>query len=200
MAVQSLLACPCCGLVQHCPAVSGRQRVRCARCHERLRPRSQRSAFAGLTAALALSALILYPLAVTLPMLRIERLGRTNETSIIEGVTSMLAHGDWFVGGVVLLCSLILPLAKLLALLVVNMSPTWLASHHRARTYQFIEFTGRWGMLDVLLVAILVAALKLGDLVDVTPGPAALAFTGVVVLSLCASASFNPLIMWDSEA
>jgi paraquat-inducible protein A len=156
--------------------------------------------FAGLTASLALAALILYPLAVTLPMLRIERFGRANETSIIEGVTSMLAHGDWFVGGVVLLCSIILPLAKLLALLVVNISPTWLASRHRARTYQFIEFTGRWGMLDVLLVAILVAALKLGDLVDVTPGPAALAFTGVVVLSLLASASFNPLIMWDSEA
>jgi paraquat-inducible protein A len=73
-----------------------------------------------------------------------------------------------------------------------------LHTRHRAITYQLVEFTGRWGMLDVLLVAILVATLKLGDLVDVAAGSAAFMFTGCVLLSLIATATFNPRALWPS--
>ena len=71
--------------------------------------------------------------------------------------------------------------------------------HHRALTYQLVELTGRWGMLDVLRVALLVAVLKLGDFVEVSAGPGALAFGTCVVLSLLASASFDPHSLWESE-
>jgi uncharacterized paraquat-inducible protein A len=74
-----------------------------------------------------------------------------------------------------------------------------LGRKHRAWTYHLVEWTGRWGMLDVLLVAILVAALKVGDLVEVHAGPAALAFTCCVVLSLLAAACFDPHSLWDTE-
>ncbi|MEM7228421.1 MAG: paraquat-inducible protein A [Planctomycetota bacterium] len=196
----ALHACPRCGLVQHWPESQRRQRVACARCKERLRPRNQRADSAPRTAALALAGLILYPLAIALPILRLEQLGRVNESSVIEGVTSLFAHGYWFVGGIVFLCSVVLPVGKLVALLVLNLSPSWLGAHHKATTYRIVEFTGRWGMLDVLLVAILVAALKLRDLVELTPGPAAIAFTTVVILSLLASASFDPHVIWDEDA
>jgi paraquat-inducible protein A len=63
-----------------------------------------------------------------------------------------------------------------------------------------VEFLGRWGMVDVLLVAVLVAVVKLGDLVTVTPGPGVLAFGSVVVLSLLASAAFDPHALWEPDA
>jgi len=198
--MSALIACPCCGLIQRMPVIDASLQARCARCRERLRGRRERAEHGLWTASFALGALILFPPAIALPMLRIERFGRSADSSIIEGVTSMLSHGEWIVGTVVLVCSIVFPLTKLLALLFLTARPAWLSSRHRARTYQFIEMTGRWGMLDVLLVAVLVAVLKLGDLVDVRPGPAAVAFATVVTLSLLASASFQPQMMWDDDA
>ena len=74
-----------------------------------------------------------------------------------------------------------------------------LRHHHRALTYHLIEWTGRWGMLDVLLVAVLVALVKLGDLMQISAGPGATAFATVVILSLLASACFDPHSLWSSD-
>ncbi len=74
-----------------------------------------------------------------------------------------------------------------------------LRREHRAITYRIVEFTGRWGMLDVLLVAVLIAALKIGDIVEVTAGPAALTFTLCVVLSLLSTAAFDPHGLWPLD-
>jgi paraquat-inducible protein A len=65
--------------------------------------------------------------------------------------------------------------------------------------YRAIEAAGRWGMIDVLLVAVTIAAVKLGDLVVVTPGPGVVAFGACVVLSLAASAVFNPHAIWETD-
>lgn len=132
-------------------------------------------------------------------MLRIEKFGHYNESGIIEGTFTLLAGGHVLVGIVVLLCSVILPLAKLAGLLILSTGAFLKNRRHRAWTYHLVEWTGRWGMLDVLLVAVLVAALKLGDMVQVSAGPAAVAFTAVVVLSLLSAASFDPHALWHSE-
>ena len=195
----SLAACPCCGLVHRIPSLPPRSRAACRRCNTSLQKRSIIARSRQRTAALATAGLILYPFAVSLPMLEVERFGHVNAASILAGVRALLAHGEWVVGLVVLLCSVVLPLVKLVALLVLS-SGRFLRAGHRAVTYRIVEWTGRWGMLDVLLVAILVAVLKLGDLVVVEPGPAALAFVFVVVLSLLAAASFDPHVLWESDA
>ncbi len=151
------------------------------------------------TAAVAMAALVLYPLAVSLPMLRVERFGYHSDASILQGVTSLMGSGHLIVGIIVLLCSVVLPLGKLLSLLVLSAGGLFLRHEHRAVTYRVVEFTGRWGMLDVLLVALLVAALKMGDFVEVSAGPAALAFTTCVILSLVATALFDPHSLWPAE-
>ena len=102
-------------------------------------------------------------------------------------------------GRIVNACSVVLPLGKLVILLVLSASGFRMRSEHRAISYRIVEWTGRWGMLDVLLVAVLVAAVKIGDFVVVTAGPAALAFTCCVVLSLAATASFDPHSLWQTE-
>jgi len=192
-------ACPCCGLAQIVPELPAGLRACCVRCNSNLRSRSTIARGNHRAAAIALAALILYPLAVTLPMLRIERFGHRHESSILEGVSTLLSSDHLIVGVVVLLCSIVLPLGKLISLLVLSAGGTMMRRKHRAMTYRIVEFTGRWGMLDVLLVAVLIAALKIGDLVEVTPGPAALSFTLCVVLSLVATAAFDPHALWPMD-
>jgi paraquat-inducible protein A len=203
----ALRACACCGLVQRIGPIPPRFRARCARCGSVVRhaahPRS-----AGRAAAFALAALILYPAAMTLPVIRLEQMGHERAATIWSGVVELLSSGYLLVGIVVLICSVIAPLGKILAIFAItgplplpygrgSDRARLLKRRHRAATYRLVEWIGRWGMLDVLLVALLVAAVKLGDWVNVHPGPGVAAFAGVVVLSLLASAAFDPHAIWE---
>jgi len=189
-------ACHCCGLVHRIPAVGSRSVACCTRCHSVIKhgvhPRSVNRA-----AALALAALILYPLALWLPVMEIERLGHASHASIWSGTIGLLAEGHLFVGLAVLLFSVIAPVAKLALIFALCTGQRLIARQDRARAYRLIEIIGRWGMVDVLLVAILVAVVKLGDLVEVTPGPGVVIFGVVVILSLLASAAFDPHAIWE---
>jgi len=192
----NLRGCLHCGLVQSVPHVPTGHEAKCGRCRGRL-IRPGRSADNRLCAALALAALICYPVGVGLPVMRLEKFGHVHDASIWTGIFTLLSEGQIVVGLVVLVCSLIIPILKLSGLFVLTVGPPTVQRHHQARLYRWIESAGRWGMIDVLLIAVLVAALKLGDLVAVTPGPGAIAFTVCVVLSVLASACFNPHTMWE---
>lgn len=194
-----LKACPTCGLVQRVRELASHEKARCARCDAGV-DWGGRGAHGNLgTLTTALAALALYPVAITLPIMRLEQFGHATEASVWSGSLGLLRDGEWIVGGLVMVCSVILPLLKLTALVVLCLSERF-SSRHRAGFYRAIEVSGRWGMLDVLLVAVVVAWVKVGDLVEVTPGPAALAFTLCVVLSLIASARFDPHSIWTDEA
>lgn len=197
-AMLPLGACHCCGRVHRLPPVPPRSVARCVRCDAVIRHAGHPRAIAR-TAALASAALIVYPLALALPVMRIERLGHASDASIWSGMIGLLAEGHLFVGGIVLLFSIVAPIAKLIALFLLCAGRRGLEARHRARTYRMVEFIGRWGMVDVLLVAVVVAAVKLGDLVEVTPGPGVVAFGFVVILSLLASAAFDPHAIWETE-
>jgi paraquat-inducible protein A len=198
MESEALKACHCCGLVQRVPWLGPESRAVCGRSGTVVSRAGGRLASNRRTAALALSALVLYPLAISLPVMSVERFGHRTEASILAGSVELFADGAIFVGAVVLLCSVVLPFLKLVGLLAIAAGV--LRRRHRALTYRLIEWTGRWGMLDVLLVAVVVAAMKLGDLLAVRAGPGALAFTVTVLLSLFASASFDPHALWEERA
>ncbi len=193
-----LRSCPHCGLIQKVPLIGPGRRACCFRCDGGLGTGPRRWISNSRTAAIATAALVLFPLAVTLPMIRIEKFGHTHESGLIEGVTVLLSRGELVVGLVVLTCSVILPVLKLVAMLVLS-TGRFLRLRHRALTYRLVEWAGRWGMLDVLLVAILVAVLKLGDMVEVSVGPGLLAFTSCVGLSLVAAALFDPHSLWEPQ-
>lgn len=197
VATPNVRSCPVCGLAHRVPAMTRPFRAICTRCRTTLVGPAGSSRSLSRTAAFAVTALVLYAPAMLLPVMRIEQFGHAQATSILGGTIDLLAHGHLGIGLVILICSVVVPLTKLLTLLTLVMRPNVLRHHHRALAHHLLEWTGRWGMLDVLAVAVVVAALKLGDLVDVTPGPGAIAFAGVVALSLLASASFNPHLAWD---
>lgn len=189
-----LKSCHCCGLVQTAP--EGVRAV-CVRCATALGSWLGQTPGNSLSAAFALAALSLYIPAMALPFLRIERLGHAHASTLVGGVWSLLAEGHRVIGGVVLLFSIVLPVCKLTALLVLAQRRWRLAHRNRAMVYRWVEHLGRWGMLDVLLVAVMIAFVKLGGLVQFTAGPGLVVFAAFVVLSLCASAAFDPYALWD---
>lgn len=194
-----LRACHCCGLLQQVPSVPEGHRATCHRCETTIWVPSRRFHSNAWAGSAAWAALVLFLPAITLPVLEIERFGHTNRSSIWHGSLSLLGQGELFVGGVVFVCSVVIPLLKIAGLVLIARDESWLSHRHRATTYRLIEWTGRWGMVDVLLVACLVAFLKLGDIVSVTPGPGVFVFAGMVLLSLAASALFDPHVTWSSE-
>lgn len=193
---EKLVACDCCGLVQTVPAGPAPLHPHCARCDTSLAPHWWHSRRAA--AALVISALILYAPAILLPLMRLEMLGHSTEASIVSGVGELLAARHYFVGGVVLVFSLVLPPLKMLALLLL--AGGWLAGSRQARLHHWVELVGRWGMLDVFVVAVLVAFVKLGDTVTIQPGIGLALFTSCVVLSLLASLCLHLPSLWEDEA
>ena len=189
-----LKSCHCCGLIQRTPEAPG---AICARCETALESWLARLAGNRLTAAFALAGLILYLPAMLLPFLRIEQLGHAHESSLLVGVQALFAEGHLLVGAIVLVFSVILPVFKLAALLFLSQRRWQLQHRHRALTYRIVEHLGRWGMLDVLLVAVMVAFIKLGGLVEFGAGSGLIMFALFVLLSLCASAVFDPYFLWD---
>ncbi len=198
--INHLKACHCCGLVHQVQPLASDQEACCVRCQSRIDSgnRSGRRSSARCFAA-ALGGLILYFPAILLPILDIEKLGHHHATSLLGGTLDLILHGSLFVGLVVLIFSIILPLLKLLALL--ELSTIGLTHRqHRAWTYRVVEWTGRWSMMDVLLLALLVTLVKLGELVSFQLGPAVIAFVMCVVMSMIASIMFDPHAIWEEDA
>jgi paraquat-inducible protein A len=145
------------------------------------------------SAALALGALILYPLAISLPVLEIRKLGHTNEVTVWSGAVSLITDGQVSVGLLVFCCSIIIPFLKLSGILLLSTERPWRGQPAaRRHAHTAVNWLGRWGMLDVLLAAILVAAIKLGNWADIHTGIGVFVFAAVVAMSLLASGLFNP--------
>ncbi|MBT7444038.1 MAG: paraquat-inducible protein A [Methylococcales bacterium] len=193
---EHLTSCHCCGKVQQLPAIPKGLKPVCCRCGTHLSYcHKNHNHVSGL---LALSALILYIPAISIPLIHIEKLGYMKEDSLLTSVFSLLSEGYWLLGGVVLLFSIILPFIKLLSLVALSYYCGW-KHYAKAFAYRWVEWVGRWGMLDILLMALLVAYIKLGDLVRIDAGLGLTAFTLMVLLSLLASALFNPQCLWEQE-
>ena len=158
----SLVSSPHYGLVPPLPLTPPGLPPCFGRCAAAIRAPPRRARANSRTAAITAAALILYPLAVSLPLIEIEQFGHSSKSSVLQGVTALLSTGHLVVGIIVLLCSVILPLGKLAALLVLSTGA--LGHRHRAIPYRLVAWTGRWGMLDALRAATPAAVLIRGDL------------------------------------
>lgn len=135
------------------------------------------------------------------PIMTTTSLGHSSPSTIIGGVVELVQMGSWPVAAVIFIASVIVPVGKLVALawlcLVVSRSSE-LNAAVRTRLYRLTEFIGRWSMIDIFVVAILVALIRAGSLMSITPGPAALAFGAVVVITMLAAMTFDPRLLWDA--
>lgn len=183
-----------------CLAGNTLQRRRCRRCHGVLHARIPHSL--QRTAALSVAAAILYLPANLLPILTTNQFGRVMDTTIIGGVVDLLQQGSYPVAIVILVASVLIPLGKIAALALLCWAATrgrGAMAHHRTVLYRITEFVGKWSMVDVFVVAILVGLIQIGGIMTVRPGAAALAFAGVVIATMLAAESFDPRLIWDQE-
>ena len=193
-----LKACHCCGLIQKLPEIPPAHRASCTRCGSGLSRPGNLVKTASRTAAAAVGAFVLFWPAVLLPILEIEQLGIKSQSSLLGGTLEMFHHGSYFVGTVVFLFSIVLPLTKIVMLLELSLLEI-LHRKHKALTLRMMEHLGKWSMMDVMLLAFLVMLVKLGDLVEFHFGPAIIAFTLCVVMSMIASITFDPHAIWEEQ-
>jgi paraquat-inducible protein A len=189
---QGLANCHVCGKVtpvvqRHCP--------RCGVALHLRKPVSLQR-----TVALLIAAAVLYVPANLLPVMTLSEMGDVMESTILEGMAEFWRRQAYPIAIVIFVASIMIPLIKIVALIwlcaaangKVHPSPRILG-----RIYGITELLGRWSMVDIFVVSILVALVQFGTYMSVTPGPGALAFAGVVVLTMFAAMSFDPRLLWD---
>ncbi|MGH1487585.1 MAG: PqiA/YebS family transporter subunit [Cellvibrionaceae bacterium] len=175
------------------------QSAKCPRCLHKLTPRIRRSL--QKTTALLVSAAILYIPALMLPIMSVTSFGRTSEDTILSGVIHLFQGGMWFIGLVVFVASILVPILKLLVLSYLLFSIYNNHQRHRKirqRLFTITEFVGRWSMIDVFVITLLVALVQFGIIMNIRPEPAALAFAAVVILTMIAAETFDSRLIWDT--
>ena len=196
----ALVACPLCGLVHELPPLEVGDLMECSRCSHQLARKTAGSFH--LSAAFALCALLLYAPANIFPILRMSMYGSISENTILSGVVRFYKDGDYFVAIVVFLASFLIPLLKIMGLFFLIISSKFKfkgAIAFRAHLYTLIEILGRWAMLDVFALAVLVSLVKLERIATVIPGKGAAAFVCVVIFTVLASASYDPQLIWEEN-
>ncbi len=190
-----LLGCRGCGRVWPDDETS------CQRCGTALVPPDRRSL--GAVWAWLAAGLIFYVPANLFPMLKTSTLGGLNgksESTILGGVAQLVHHKSYGVAAIVFIASIVVPIAKFLAII-------WLArragrpatvhdAHRRLHFYEAVEFIGRWSMIDVFVVANLWALVQLGFVASIHPGPAAVSFALSVAFTMLSAQSFDPRLIW----
>jgi paraquat-inducible protein A len=188
------VACHGCGLLLG-PAPDEQ---RCRRCGGSLHSRHKNSL--TRTWALLLTAIILYIPANLLPITLTTALGNTEGDTILQGVAYFIMSGEWPIGLVIFLASILIPLLKMIALTYLLVSIQRQSAHRplrRAKIYRAVEFVGRWSMIDVFVVTIMVALVQLGTLATMEAGSGAIFFCAVVIITMLAAESFDPRLIWD---
>jgi paraquat-inducible protein A len=153
------------------------------------------------TWAFIIAAAILYIPANVLPIMVTGSIFGSQKDTIMSGVVYLWTSGSWPLALVVFIASVLVPMAKLISLIILVVSvqrrSRW-QPIQRTRLYRMVELVGKWSMLDVYVVTMLVALVQLGALATIAPGPGAMAFGAVVVLTIFAAMSFDPRLIWDS--
>ncbi|PKH40035.1 paraquat-inducible membrane protein A [Pseudomonas prosekii] len=171
----------------------------CTRCGAQVHARRPNSL--KRTWALLVTAAILYIPANMLPIMTVSSLGKGDPSTIMSGVIQLVQHGMIPIAAVVFIASILVPTFKLvgIALLLFSVQRRQpLSARQRIVMYRFIEFIGRWSMLDIFVIAILVAVVNFGRLASVEANLGAIAFASVVILTMLAAVTFDPRLIWDN--
>jgi paraquat-inducible protein A len=154
------------------------------------------------SAAYLIAAAILYIPANLLPIMHTSTLLGGEDDTILSGVIVLVETGSWPLALLVFFASIMVPLLKLitLAVLVLAVRRGWSSpAHGRMRLYRLVEFVGRWSLLDIYVLTVLVSLVRMQGVATVEPRPGAIAFGAVVVLTLLSARSFDPRLLWDAR-
>lgn len=194
--MDSLIACHECDLLHQTRALPMGATARCARCGAVLYRRKRNSLDRVL--ALTIAGLILFIVANVYPFLTFRLEAQIQETTLATGIIELYHQGMWIVAGVVLLTSIVMPLLELTGMLYVLLP---LKFNRRPWNLPFLFRTIRgfkpWGMMEVFMLGILVAFVKLSKMASIIPGIALYAFMILIFVLAASAAALDPHIVWD---
>src|SRR5215468_7960711 len=196
---QGLQSCETCGLLSR-PA-PGEEEGRCPRCGDALEFRKRASIQRAW--AFLIAAAICYVPANVLPVLTTTTAAGADSDTILQGVVLLWSPTGWPLSLIVLVASIMIPSAKILALAYLLISVQRGSAQNnaqRVRMYRTVEFIGRWSMVDVFVDTFTAALVQLQPLMSVEPGPGLPFFAAVVVLTMLAVESFDPRFIWDAAS
>ncbi len=195
----SLIGCHVCGQLSRAPHWVKTVKSLCPRCGATLHHRKPNSL--ARTWALIIAAMIFYIPANTLPVMTVISFGEGEPDTILSGVVTLIENRMWALALLVFFASFVVPLMKILGLayllISVQRRSAW-RPQDRTRLYRIVDAVGRWSMLDVFMISILIALVKLGSLATIDPGAGASFFASVVVLTMIAAMTFDPRLIWDA--
>jgi paraquat-inducible protein A len=189
-----LISCHCCRRVD-----TARPGEACPRCGATLHRRKPNSV--ARCWALVVASAILYLPANYYPVMSIVTLGQGGPHTIMGGVVEFVQTGFWPLALIVFLASVAVPMLKLLGLAYMLIGIQRRSRRNllpRTRLYRVVEALGRWSMIDVFVVSVLIALVRFGNLAQITAGIGAACFGAVVILTIIAAESFDPRLMWDA--
>jgi len=193
----TLVGCHSCSLLCRQPVLDNH--YICPRCKAPLHIRKTNSIHR--TWALLIASVIIYFPANIFPITLTSAVGHESADTILSGVIYFLFSGSWHIAIVIFVASVIVPLMKMIILFYLLISvhrKSIKKPADRTRLYHITEAVGRWSMVDVFVVTIMVSLVQLGPLANVAAGPAAFYFAGVVVITMLAAATFDPRLIWDA--
>lgn len=193
-----LALCTDCHYLSRMPPLHSGQTARCPRCGKAVWLRHP-ATLTRTWALLCTATLLLLP-ANLLPIMTLTSLGTELPDTILSGVLRLARNDLWGIALIVFTASILVPILKLAGLLVLQLSIQrgWRLSPAQCTVmYRFIQLVGRWSMLDLFVIAILVAVVDIGNLAHVSSGPAAGAFAAVVVITMFAANTFDSRLLWD---
>ena len=192
----SLIACPHCDLLQRLPDLAPGASARCPRCDKELWRRREDSL--NRTLALSLAAAVLYVVANAVPMLGLKAVGHQASTTVVGGAVQLWNDGQEIVAGLVLFAAVIAPGLQIAVMLAVTLGA------RRARPSRWVgallrhyPTTRTWSMIEVMLLGVLVALIKIAELATVIPGLALFALGALVFLFAAIQANFDPRDVWE---
>ncbi|MGA7780106.1 MAG: paraquat-inducible protein A [Paraburkholderia sp.] len=192
-----LLQCHHCSLLAKAPAHA--HALSCPRCGAPMHMRKPDSL--ARTWAFLLAAMVLYIPANVLPVMYTSSLFGAERDTIMSGVVYLWTSGSWLLALVVFIASVAVPMLKIIAIAFLSISiqlhSRW-NPERRTRIYRMVELVGRWSMLDIYVITMLVALVQFKALATIQAGAAAVAFGAVVVLTMFAAMSFDPRLIWDA--
>ncbi len=194
-----LLNCHACHQLSRYRRLPAGSHATCPRCGATLHLRKPDSL--ARTWALVIAAIILYIPANVLPVMTVISMGKGNPDTILSGCKHLLEAGMWPLALLVFFASITVPLTKLTILsyllLSVKSKSKWRAKE-RTVLYRINEGIGRWSMIDIFMIAILISLVKLEEIATIEPGAGATSFAAVVVLTMFAAMSFDQRLIWDA--
>jgi paraquat-inducible protein A len=193
-----LVSCHDCHLLSRMPRISRSQAALCPRCGGVLHQRKPNSIMR--TWALVITGMIFYVPANVLPMTITSALGSTQADTIMSGVIYFIHSGSWEIALVIFVASIFVPFLKFIILIYLLLSVQFKSIKRpkdRTVLYRITEAVGRWSMVDIYVVTILIALVKLGVLANIEAGPAAIYFAAMVAITMIAAENFDPRLIWD---